>query len=424
MLDIKWIRENSAEFDRLMSLRGLEPSSEKLISLDEAKRQTTTSIQQLQQVRNEKSKKLSEFRDPSNPEFQKIKKESEDIKSQIEALEKSLEGDNELQDLLDRLPNLPLSDVPFGEDESENVILRKWGEIKEFTNPKQHFDIGEELEMMDFGLAAKMSGSRFVVLKSDLARLERAIASFMLDLHTTEFGFTEVSAPYLVKDEAMYYAGQLPKFADDSFQTTNNYRLIPTSEVSLVNLVSNTIIPRELLPLRYTAYTPCFRSEAGAAGRDTRGMIRLHQFSKVELVSITPEDESEHEHERITQAAETVLKKLELPYRVMVLCTGDMGFASKKTYDLEVWLPGQKKYREISSCSNCGDFQARRLKARYKDFGQTNTKFAHTLNGSGLAVGRTLVAILENYQNEDGSVTIPDVLKNYMGGQKIIEKVS
>lgn len=423
MLDIKWIRENPEEFDKLIAKRGMAALSSRILELDENKRQLTTVIQQLQHSRNEKSKALGFIKDKSSREFESAKKDSEDIKSKLEELEKKLSSDGELQDLMDNLPNLPASEVPFGKDENDNVEIRKFSEPKIIKNAKQHFDLGEDLEMMDFTQTAKISGSRFVTLKSSLAKLERALANFMLDTHTNEFGFQEISPPYLVRNEAMYGVGQLPKFEDESFYTTSKHRLIPTSEVSLVSLVSDMILPREKLPMRFTAYTPCFRSEAGAAGRDTRGMIRLHQFSKVELVSIAAPEEAEKEHELITNAAETILQKLGLPYRVMLLCTGDMGFAAKKTYDLEVWLPGQNKYREISSCSNCGDFQARRMKSRYKEFGQTNTTFVHTLNGSALAVGRTLVAVLENYQNEDGSINIPDALISYMGGIKKIEAV-
>lgn len=420
MLDIKWIRDNPEEFDRLIATRGLNPLSSHILELDEKKRQDTTLIQQLQHARKEISKKLAETKDKASKEFEQIRRDAEDIKEKLEELEKSSVGDDVLQKIMDNLPNIPASDVPYGVDEAGNIEIRKHGAPEEFSNPKQHFVLGENLDMMEFTQTAKISGSRFVTLKSDLAKLERAIASFMLDIHTREFGFMEISPPLLVKDQAMYGTGQLPKLADESFNTTNGYRLIPTSEVSLTNMVSDMIIAREKLPIRFTAYTPCFRSEAGAAGRDTRGMIRLHQFNKVELVSITTPEESEQEHEYITNAAETILKRLDLPYRVMLLCSGDMGFSAKKTYDLEVWLPGQNKYREISSCSNCGDFQARRMKSRYKEFGQTNTTFVHTLNGSALAVGRTLIAILENYQNEDGSITIPDALVNYMGG---IEKI-
>lgn len=420
MLDIKWIRENQDEFDRLMATRGIEPMSAHILDLDEKKRQATTLIQQLQHARKEISKKLGENSDKNGKEFDQLKKDAQDIKEKLEELEKSVGHEDDLQKIMESLPNMPASEVPYGVDETGNLEIRKHGNPREIFNPRQHFELGENLDMMDFAQTAKISGSRFVTLKSDLARLERAIANFMLDIHTREFDFMEVSPPMLVKDRAMYGTGQLPKLAEESFVTTNEYRLIPTSEVSLTNMVSDMIISREKLPLRYTAYTPCFRSEAGAAGKDTRGMIRLHQFNKVELVSITTPEESDNEHEYITNAAETILKRLELPYRVMLLCSGDMGFSAKKTYDLEVWLPGQNKYREISSCSNCGDFQARRMKSRYKEFGQNNTTFVHTLNGSGLAVGRTLIAVLENYQNEDGSITIPSALVSYMGG---IEKI-
>lgn len=423
MLDIKWIRENPKEFDKLIAKRGINSLSSQILQLDENKRQTITLIQQLQQARNEKSKNLSTIKDKNSKEFLDAKKDAEDIKEKLEELEKTSNHDNELQKILDNLPNLPSNDVPYGVDETGNKEIRKFGKIKSISNPKQHFEIGESLEMMDFTQTAKISGSRFVTLKSNLAKLERAIANFMLDTHTNEYGFLEVSPPLLVRSDAMYGTGQLPKLAEDSFLTTNDYRLIPTSEVSLTNLVSDMIIAREKLPMRFTAYTPCFRSEAGSAGKDTRGMIRLHQFNKVELVSITTPDESEQEHEYITNAAETILQKLDIPYRVMLLCSGDMGFSAKKTYDIEVWLPGQNKFREISSCSNCGDFQARRMKARYKEFNQNNTNFVHTLNGSALAVGRTLVAILENYQNEDGSISVPSCLVEYMGGIEKIDAV-
>jgi seryl-tRNA synthetase len=285
---------------------------------------------------------------------------------------------------------------------------------------KQHFDLGEALKLMDFEAAAKMSGARFVLLRGQLARLERALANFMLDLHTATFGYQEVVPPFLVRDQAMFGTAQLPKFRDEQFGTTNGYWLIPTSEVSLTNQVRETILEEGQLPLRFTAWTPCFRSEAGAAGKDTRGMIRMHQFSKVELVSITTPERSETEHERMTACAEEVLKRLGLPFRTVVLCTGDMGFAARKTYDMEVWLPGQGAYREISSCSNCGDFQARRMDARYRPADGKGTRFVHTLNGSGLAVGRTLIAVLENYQQSDGSVAVPEALKPYMGGVEVI----
>jgi seryl-tRNA synthetase len=420
MLDIKWIRENKSVFDEILQKRSIEPMSAKIAKLDENKRKITTLIQEFQHARKVKSKILGEMNPKSGENFDSIKRDVEHINEKLEELNLNLDNNTELNDILNTLPNIPEEDVPYGIDESMNKLLRTVGETKIDPYSKQHFELGEGLGLMNFEQAAKMSGSRFVILKRELAQLERALINFMIDTHTSEFDFVEISPPALVRDIAMYNAGQLPKFADDSFETTNNYRLIPTAEVPLVNMVADRIIAREELPIRYVAHTPCFRSEAGSSGRDTRGMIRLHQFSKVELVSITTPEESRGEHEYITNAAETILKKLNLPYRVMLLCTGDMGFSAQKTYDLEVWLPGQKKYREISSCSNCGDFQARRMKARYKEFGSSATTFVHTLNASGLAVGRTIVAILENYQNEDGSITVPDVLVSYMNGlQKI-----
>jgi seryl-tRNA synthetase len=311
--------------------------------------------------------------------------------------------------------------VPNGKDEHDNKELRRVGEPPRINSAKQHFEIGENLKLMDFENAAKLSGARFTILKGGLARLERAIGNFMLDVHTEEFGYTEISPPLMVKDEIMYGTAQLPKFAEDQFKTTHGLWLIPTAEVPLTNIVNGDIVEKEKLPYRFVARTPCFRAEAGAAGKDTRGMIRQHQFYKVELVSITSPDQSEAEHERMTACAETILKKLELPFRTIVLCSGDMGFGARKTYDIEVWLPGQNAYREISSCSNCGDFQARRMNARCKSAGDKNTEFVHTLNGSGLAVGRTLIAILENNQQPDGSVIIPPVLRPYMGGMERIE---
>jgi seryl-tRNA synthetase len=327
----------------------------------------------------------------------------------------------ELEVLLAGIPNLPAADVPDGTDEKANVEIRRYGMQRNFAfQPKEHDAIGEKLGMMDFAAAARLSGARFVVLRRDLARLERALAAFMLDLHTSEFGYQETMPPYLVREAAPYGTGQLPKFAADLFKTTDDFWLIPTAEVPLTNLVADQILDESVLPLRFTAHTPCFRSEAGAAGKDTRGMIRQHQFSKVELVSIVHPDQSATEHERMTACAEEVLKRLNLSYRVVTLSTGDMGFAAQKTYDIEVWLPGQGMYREISSCSNCGEFQARRMKARFRKPGEKGTRFVHTLNGSGLAVGRTLIAILENFQEVDGSVVLPDALVPYMGGTKVI----
>jgi seryl-tRNA synthetase len=332
-----------------------------------------------------------------------------------------------IEALLATIPNLPAADVPDGADETANVEVRRHGDPQlvpaaRLTAPREHFELGEELGLMDFETAAKLAGARFVVLKGALARLERALAAFMLDLHTLEFGYTEIVPPYMVRDAAAYGTGQLPKFADDLFRVSGDYWLIPTAEVPLTNIVADQILSADRLPLRFTAYTPCFRSEAGAAGKDTRGMIRQHQFSKVELVSIVRPEGSPEEHERMTACAETVLQRLGLPFRTVVLCAGDMGFSAAKTYDIEVWLPGQGRYREISSCSNCGEFQARRMKARFREPGTKGTRFVHTLNGSGLAVGRTLIAVLENYQQPDGSIALPDALRPYMGGQATIPR--
>lgn len=326
------------------------------------------------------------------------------------------DADQSLRELLASLPNLPAQDVPEGDDETGNVEVRRWGEPFAIQSPRNHADLGESLGLMDFEAASRMSGARFVVLKGHLARLERALGQFMLDVQTLEHGYTEVSPPLLVRDAAVFGTGQLPKFADDLFRTLDDRWLIPTAEVSLTNLVREQILPAEALPLRLTALTPCFRSEAGASGRDTRGMIRQHQFYKVELVSVTEPDQSDAELERMVSCAEAILKRLELPFRTMLLCRGDMGFSARRTYDLEVWLPSEGRYREISSCSSCGDFQARRMEARTKSAGEKGARFVHTLNGSGLAVGRTLVALLENYQDEGGQVAIPQALQPYMGG--------
>ena len=340
---------------------------------------------------------------------------------EAKAAAKAAELRKYIDELLASLPNLPASDVPDGPDESANRELRRVGEPPRFNfAPRAHEAIGERLGLMDFARAARLSGSRFVVLKGALARLERAIAQFMLDLHTQEFGYTEVAPPLLVREETAYGTGNLPKAAEDMFQTREGLWLIPTAEMPLTNLVAGEILDEGVLPLRFTAWTPCFRSEAGAAGRDTRGMIRMHQFNKVELVSVTRPEDSEAEHERMTGCAEAVLQRLGLAYRVVLLSTGDMGFAARKTYDIEVWLPSQDTYREISSCSNCGPFQATRMRARYRPAGGKGTQPVHTLNGSGLAVGRTLIAILENYQQDDGSVAIPELLRPYMGGQQAI----
>ena len=418
MHDIKAIRENPDRFERAWAAKGLSGKAAAAVALDASLRAALTASETAQARRNDLSKQIGQAKAARD------EARAADLLAQVETLkgEGAQAADDqarlsaELRDLLAALPNIPDDSVPVGEDETGNVEVRRWGTPRQIANPRDHVDIGEGLGGMDFEAAARMSGARFVVLKGQIARLERAIGQFMLDMQTGEHGYAEVSPPLLVKDEALYGTGQLPKFAEDLFKTTASHWLIPTAEVSLTNIVREQIVPEEDLPLRMTALTPSFRSEAGASGRDTRGMIRQHQFSKVELVSITTPDKSLEEHERMTQCAEAVLKALELPFRTMLLCTGDMGFGSRKTYDLEVWLPSQNTYREISSCSNCGDFQARRMDARSRKAGEKGTRFVHTLNGSGLAVGRTLVAVLENYQQEDGSVAIPTVLQPYMGG--------
>lgn len=421
MLDIKWIRENKKDFVDLISKRGIKIDVDEIIKLDEDKRQLTTLIQEFQQAKNKKTKSLSVLKGKSSREFEDLKRDVEHINDKLNQLNNSISESDKLKDILDCIPNLPASDVPYGIDESMNKLVRTFKEPNKLSFAKEHFDLGKNLGMMDFEQTAKISGSRFVTLKKGLAKLERALISFMIDIHTEKFKFEEVSPPSLVRPEAMYNTGQLPKLAEDSYVTSDNkYRLIPTGEVPLTNMVSDTILPREELPIRYVAYTNCYRSEAGSAGKDTRGMIRNHQFGKVELVTICTPEESETQHEYMLGAAEEILKRLDLPYRVMLLCSGDMGFAAKKTYDIEVWLPGQNKYREISSVSNCGDFQARRMKARYKEINAKENSFVHTLNGSGLAVGRTIVAIVENYQNEDGSIRIPDALIPYMNGLSLI----
>lgn len=416
MHDIRAIRENPQAFDAGLARRGLEPLSPAILDLDQKRRQVQTALQDMQARRNEASKLIGAYKKDGR-DAQPLLDEVAGLKERIPAAE---EEDRRLGEELDALlagiPNIPGDEAPDGKDEHDNVEVRRVGAPPSIVAPKQHFELGEALGLMDFEGAAKLSGARFTVLKGGLARLERALGDFMLDLHTREFGYTEVSPPLMVRDEAMFGTAQLPKFRDDQFGTSTGHWLIPTAEVPLTNLVADAILDSEELPLRMTARTPCFRAEAGAAGRDTRGMIRQHQFTKVELVSITRPDQSAAEHERMTEAAETVLKRLGLPFRTVVLCTGDMGFASRKTYDIEVWLPGQDAYREISSCSNCGEFQARRMKARWRVKGEKGTQFVHTLNGSGVAVGRCLIAVMENYQQPDGSIAIPDALKPYMGG--------
>ncbi len=501
MYDIKWIRDNPDVFDKGRERRGLEPLAEKLLALDDARRAAIAKLQAAQERRNAASKEIGQAmaaKDSARAEA--LKAEVAELKVSFAAYEaEEREAIAVLDKALSEIPNLPLEDVPYGKDENDNPELRRVGEPPRFSfQPKEHFDIGEALGLMDFETATKISGARFVVNKGPLARMERALGQFMLDLHTGEHGYTEVNPPILVKDEAMFGTAQLPKFKEDQFGTSleprnrieamalyeerrvaedgqnaiainqkqkelfeqalaagvdkeyatkrapldskievmanwnrrfwddyvakRNLWLIPTAEVPLTNLVRESILDEKDLPLRVTACTPCFRAEAGSAGRDTRGMIRQHQFTKVELVSITTPENSLAEHERMLGCAEEVLKRLGLAYRVVTLCTGDMGFASQKTYDIEVWLPGQDRYREISSVSVCGDFQARRMNARYRPDGAKATRFVHTLNGSGVAVGRALVAVLENYQNEDGSVTVPEALRPYMGGLARIEK--
>jgi seryl-tRNA synthetase len=423
MHDIKAIRENTEAYEAAWSAKGRSGAASEAVKLDAQLRAAQTALQEAQAKRNESSKLIGMAKvKKDEAEAARLMAEVELLKSRMaEASEEEHLVGAKLKDLLASLPNIPAAEVPEGEDEAGNVEQRRWGDVSKLpagrlNQPKDHVDLGAALGGMDFEAAARMSGARFVVLKKEIARLERALGQFMLDLQTVEHGYTEVSPPVLVKDDALFGTGQLPKFAEDLFRTTGDHWLIPTAEVSLTNLVREQITGEEELPLRLTALTYCFRSEAGASGRDTRGMIRQHQFQKVELVSITTPDQSEAEHERMVECAETVLKKLELPFRTMLLCKGDMGFGARKTYDLEVWLPSQATYREISSCSNCGDFQARRMDARYKKAGEKGTHYVHTLNGSGLAVGRTLVAVLENYQDEAGRIAIPAVLQPYMGG--------
>ncbi|MEM6464090.1 MAG: serine--tRNA ligase [Pseudomonadota bacterium] len=425
MLDIKWIRENATALDEALGKRGSDPVSADLIRLDEDRRRHIQSLQDMQARRNVASKEIGAAMGRNEPEAaEKLKTEVAELKGALNQADETVRDlDGQLEQALAAIPNIPMDDVPQGSDESDNALVRTKGAKPGWNHqPKEHFEIGEALGMMDFGAASRIAGSRFVVLRSQLARLERALGQFMLDLHITEHGYQEVVPPLLVRGEAAFGTGQLPKFAEDLFRTTDDRWLIPTAEVSLTNLVREEILDHGSLPLRFTALTPCFRSEAGAAGRDTRGMLRQHQFNKVELVSITDQESSEDELERMTGCAEEVLKRLGLHYRVMKLCTGDMGFSSRRTYDLEVWLPGQDTYREISSCSVCGDFQARRMNARYRIAQEKQLHFVHTLNGSGVAVGRALIAIMENYLNEDGSVSVPDVLQAYMGGLARIER--
>ncbi len=419
MHNINYIRDNPTEFDNAMKLRGEQPMSSKILEIDKIKRETQTVLQNLLSEKNILSKKIGKLKSINEDAKSEISN-VEELKDKINSL-KELENikENELISILNRLPNIPDKSVPNGKEESDNILYREWGNKPKFNfKPKIHYDIGENLGLINFDIASKLSGSRFVVLKKQISRLERAIANFMLDKHTLVNGYIEYSVPFLVKNETLFGTGQLPKFGEDLFTAGDDHWLIPTAEVPLTNLVRNQILNVNQLPMRSTSYTPCFRSEAGAAGKDTRGMLRQHQFNKVELVSIVEPQHSEKELERMLECAESILKDLNIHYRIMTLCSGDMGFSANKTYDIEVWLPGEGKYREISSCSNCGDFQARRMNARYKN--ENKNIFVHTLNGSGLAVGRTLIAILENYQMEDGNVEIPEVLIKYFNNKTLL----
>ena len=420
MLDVKWVRENPDLFDESMINRNSEPCSEKILDLDKKNREIISKIQSIQAQRNEIAARIG-IAKRNKQDASELETKSTKLKGEMGSLEQEQEKfSRELTEILLSLPNIPLADVPVGKDESANKCVRVVGEVPKFDfKPKHHYELGEDLGLIDFQTAAKISGSRFTILKGAISKMERALKNFMLDNHTQNYGYQEISVPFLVKPECMFGTGQLPKFAEDSFHTTDNRWVIPTAEVPLTNMFRESMIPAAQLPIRVTAFSACFRSEAGAAGRDTRGMIRNHQFSKVELVSVVHPDDGEKELERMTGAAESILQKLGLPYRVMMLSTGDMGFSARKTYDLEVWLPSENTYREISSCSLCGQFQARRMNARYK--GDKEKGYVATLNGSGLAIGRTIVAILENYQKADGSVRIPDALVPYMGGIKEIK---
>ncbi len=422
MFDLKWIRECPDEFDAGLARRGLEPRAQEILDLDRRHREAQTALQVMQQRRNELSKAVGALKREGADASSEMAEVS-NLKSSMPEKDEEARGLlSSIEELLAGLPNIPFDDVPEGEDEADNVELRRFGEPPDFDFvPKQHFDIGEGLGGLDFEAAARLAGARFTVMRGAVARLHRALAQFMLNLHTEEHGYSETNTPVLVRDEVLFGTAQLPKFAEEQFKTEDGRWLIPTSEVTLTNLAMGQIYEAEDLPIRVTAHSLCFRSEAGAAGKDTRGMLRQHQFEKVELVSVVTPNESEAEHQRMTACAEEVLKRLGLPYRVIVLSSGDMGFGARKTYDIEVWLPGQNTYREISSCSNCGDFQARRMKARFRPKGEKGTRFVHTLNGSGIAVGRALIAVLENYQRSDGSVEVPEVLRPYMGGLEVLK---
>ncbi|MBR9862798.1 MAG: serine--tRNA ligase [Rhodobacteraceae bacterium] len=423
MHDIRLIRDNPEGFDAALAKRGLAPMSSQILAIDESRRAKITAAETALADRNAASKQVGAAKAKGDEaEFERLRALVADKKAEIATLEEEAKAeDMRLQDLLATIPNLPHDDVPLGADESDNVELRKWGTPKSFDfKPKEHFELAAVQGGMDFEMAAKLSGSRFVVMSGAVARLHRALAQFMIDTHTSENGLTEVNTPVLVRDDAMMGTGQLPKFAEDSYQTTNGWWLIPTSEVTLTNLAAGEMMDESTLPRRYTAHSLCFRSEAGSAGRDTSGMLRQHQFEKVEMVSVTRPEDSLSELDRMTKCAEGILERLELPYRTVVLCTGDIGFGARKTHDIEVWLPGQDTYREISSCSVCGDFQARRMNARFKRTGEKKPEFVHTLNGSGLAVGRCLIAVLENGQQEDGSVKLPEALYPWLGGKTMI----
>lgn len=421
MIDLKFVRQNPDAFDHSLTIRGMEKSASLILELDEKHRAELTSMQQFQAERNRLAKEFGMLKRDGKDTADNIK-QSENLKQALmDAEANAKEYESTLHDILVCLPNILASDVPLGKDESENVVVRTVGTPKRLSfEAKAHFDLGEGLGLMDFERATKLSGARFVALYGPLAKLERALAQFMIDTHTNEFGYLEVYPPYMVLEKTVYGTGLLPKFREDLFATNTGHMLIPTAEVSLTALLGEEIIDKDKLPLRMCAYTPCFRAEAGSAGKDTRGMIRQHQFSKVELVSLTTPEQMDAEHERMTSAAESILQKLGLAYRVLLLCSGDTGFQSQKTYDLEVWLPSQDTYREISSCSKCGDFQTRRLQSRFRGE-DGKPALLNSLNGSGLAVGRTLVAILENYQNEDGSITIPGALAPYMDGLTTIK---
>ena len=420
MHDIRAIRENPAAFDAALSRRGLEPVSSEVLRIDEARRAAILAAETAQADQNKAAKDIGQAKASGDEAlFERLREEVAAKKTAVADMQtRAKDLDEQLTDLLVGLPNLPLDDVPDGADETGNVEIRRWGTPRDFDfQPKEHYEITGVLPGMDFETAAKLSGSRFVVMSGAVARVHRALAQFMLDTHITENGLTETWTPVLVRDDMMYGTGQLPKFGEDSYQTTNGWWLVPTAEVTLTNIVNGETVDEATLPRRYVAHTQCFRSEAGSAGRDTAGMLRQHQFEKVEMVSITHPDKSREEHDRMTACAQSILEKLGLPYRTVVLCTGDMGFGARRTHDIEVWLPGQNTYREISSVSVCGDFQARRMNARFKPAGGGKPEFVHTLNGSGLAVGRCLIAVLENGQEADGSVTLPDALHPWLGGK-------